>query len=378
MFGGVFFCFACHGVNTPHEDEANDSTSIDTAHEYPTPLELIPETDFNDQLCSKRYGIEQNGIWQYIPYCANFDISSAGSYPQVERLIFSIHSFDRPSAMYYQRMEQAAELHGHEEQTMIISPFFPSEEHLSIYHLDETHAYWGGGWPAGSVSSSSDEHPRPFVISSYAFLDQMVLDILQNIHLPNLQKIIFIGHSAGGQLVNRYAAGSKVDIQSPPIQYMVANPSSYVYLSSKRWNQDAAYTFSEPDQATIDTCSEYNEWRYGLDDLYSYMSSTGMQTLRENYHKRSVVVLIGGEDNDPDDSSLATGCAAMLQGSQRLERSYVYARHLEDEFGQNPHAFALLEGVGHSSRQVFLSQCGQLFLFDVPSTIPCDLSAYPH
>ena len=204
----------------------------------------------------------------------------------------------------------------------------------------------------------------------------MLSDILRNFDLPNLQKVIFIGHSAGGQMVNRYAAASLYEAAGTTIQYIVSNPSSYLYLSEKRLTENNDYEFETPDQNTLNQCPEYNEWRYGLDELYSYMTETGAQQLRENYRTRDVVVLIGGDDNDPNDSSLGISCSAMLQGPQRLARSIIYAHHLADEFGETPHPFAILEGVGHSSNQVFQAECGQFFLFDVDTDDPCDLSSY--
>ena len=48
---------------------------------------------------------------------------------------------------------------------------------------------------------------------------------------PNLKTVVVVGHSAGGQFVNRYAAGG-AGCPNPlvEVRYVIMNPSSYLYV----------------------------------------------------------------------------------------------------------------------------------------------------
>src|SRR5262249_51528255 len=57
---------------------------------------------------------------------------------------------------------------------------------------------------------------------------------------PNLKLIVVTGHSAGGQFTHRYAAATHVEKQIRiPMRYVVANPSTYLYLDETRLRASA-------------------------------------------------------------------------------------------------------------------------------------------
>ena len=58
-------------------------------------------------------------------------------------------------------------------------------------------------------------------------MDSLISHLLSN--FSNLQDIVLVGNSAGGQFVNRYAAGSDQE-GGGMIRYVVSAPSSYLYL----------------------------------------------------------------------------------------------------------------------------------------------------
>src|SRR5690606_19937597 len=116
--------------------------------------------------------------------------------------------------------------------------------------------YWSdSGWKYGGDSTSSKK------LSSFAVVDEMVRKLGDKKLFPNLTKITVVGHSAGGQFVQRYAAGGSAEgAVSVPLRYVVANPSSYMYLNGYRINASGQW-------ATPSGCSNYDEYRYGLQDL---------------------------------------------------------------------------------------------------------------
>ena len=92
-------------------------------------------------------------------------------------------------------------------------------------------------------------------------LDAIVEELGRPDRYPNLREVTIAGHSAGGQFVQRYAAGTRIE-QQPAIaalglrfRYVVANPSSYMYLFPR-----------EPDALT-GRCPRFDEYKFGLTDV---------------------------------------------------------------------------------------------------------------
>ena len=83
-------------------------------------------------------------------------------------------------------------------------------------------------------------------IGSYEAVDG-VLGQLGNVnHFPNLTKVVVTGHSAGGQYTHRFAAGSRAEDLLPHLQfrYIVANPSTFLYLGPERRVEGGALCLS--------------------------------------------------------------------------------------------------------------------------------------
>ncbi len=352
--------------------ETGESPQTDSAEiaqqESPYP-ELTPEIGLDQFICPKRFPISQEGESQMIPYCSNVDLSNPEEYPQVTRLVIVIHGSGSSAVLNYKRILAAAEQSESDSSTIFMAPQFVTEEHISDENLDGSHAFWTTGWASGSLSKSTEEHPRTIRISSYDYLDTMLAVLLEQFQLQNLTQVVIVGHSAGGQLVQRYAAASIYTPSTVPIKYIVTNPSSFLYFTERRWVTGSEYQFQEPLAEDINNCPTYNEWRYGLENLYSYMQPTGTSNLLNNYFSRDVVVLVGEDDNDPNNTTLSTTCSSMMQGSQRLERGIVYYHYLKEEH-QIESSFAIVPNVAHSSEQMFNSDCAQKYVFDV-STAHC-------
>ena len=77
------------------------------------------------------------------------------------------------------------------------------------------------------------------------------------------------GHSAGGQFANRFAAAHPAQ---PETRYIVANPSSYLYLDAQRREDLWLDKFSIPKS---DVCFNYNHYKYGTEILNAYMLARG-------------------------------------------------------------------------------------------------------
>jgi len=197
-------------------------------------------------------------------------------------------------------------------------------------------------------------------------MDKILLRLADSKAFPDIEEIVVAGHSAGGQFVNRYAAGGKAQSEARPDlswEYIVANASSYMYFSDERLVEGTTDTFAVPNSSN---CRNYNDYKYGLEDLNSYMASVGASKIKNNYENRDVTLLLGALDNNPNNSSLDKSCSANLQGSHRLDRGKTYFEHVQDEFGADildHHQLHVVPGVGHSGRGVFSSDAGLEHLF---------------
>lgn len=317
---------------------------------------------------AKKVVMNINGSTQKIPYFSNSQLDIRDS--NINQAIVVMHGTNRDADNYYANMLSATSMRPDEtDSTIIVAPQFLIEEDIEAFALDGEHLYWSsGGWTSGSNSQSNNTYPRPERLPSYAVLDTILLRLAQN--LPNLKMIVFTGHSAGGQLANRYSASTQiVDIICNQYQistkFIVANPSSYIYMDNKRRISGTLDQFEIP----CTSCDAYNEWKYGLEDLYTYPSNVGVDLIRNMFAKRRVVYLLGENDYNPNSSSLDVSCMAMLQGNHRLERGSIYISHLVNYYGESilkNHSIDTVPNVGHSSFYMYTSEIGLYHLFESP------------
>ena len=311
-----------------------------------------------------------NGSRLKIPYFSSHDLAKSNT--QIERAVVVIHGTERNADTYYASMMTAASMSGiNLNSTIILAPQFLLEEDINFHSLDNEHLYWSNdGWKSGSFSRIENTNPRSQRISSYAVLDTIMLRLANN--LPNLKSIIFTGFSAGGQLANRYSASTPVvDILCSKYQistkFVVGSPSSYLYLDNKRVVEGTKNQFAIPSTS----CIEYNEWKFGLGNLFNYPALSGAESIRNKLEKREVVYLLGENDNNPRSSSLDTTCEAMLQGKERLERGIIYFNYLKSYYGSkiiNFHSLYTVPNVAHDHYGIFISKIGLFHLFQSPPT----------
>ena len=131
-----------------------------------------------------------------------------------------------------------------------------------------TQLYWptAGEWSKGGQSSAAG---RAWCLSSFAVLDKLVGRLRGT--FANLRTVVVIGHSAGGQMAQRYAAASG----DSGLQFVVMNPGSYLYLSPERPTAGGGYAV--PAAAP----SDYDDYKYGLEDLEDvpYVEAVGASAL---------------------------------------------------------------------------------------------------
>ena len=310
-----------------------------------------------------------------IPYDSNQSLSSFSS--QVQRAVVLVPGSNRSSSHAYETLVLAATIADVNDGTsLLVAPQFLIEEDIDFHQLPVDRLFWSdSGWKQGNASLDTAQNPRPVRVSSFAVMDSILYRIA-SLH-PNLQSVVVAGHSAGGQFVNRFAAGSTVEqaLQAGfeiELRYVTANPSSYLYFNTQRVVPGTLDQFATPSASVVQSCPGYDEYKYGLQARNNYMSQVSSAQIVSQYAARHVTYLLGELDVDPD-PDLDTACAAMLQGSQRFERGEIYGNYLRHLFGaaSNEHRPVVVFGVGHDSRDMFTSSAGvaQLFGWENPVAV---------
>lgn len=274
-----------------------------------------------------------------VDYCGNGSVAVRSK--AIARVVIVVHGTSGNYCDYARYAMESASDAGVLGSTLVVAPHFPTYAETD----DESRLIWGSGWREGNTSNNEDGTR----VSSFEALDQLTAAVRKT--FGSSVPIRIIGHSAGGQFVQRYAEGSDAPID----RFVPANPSSYGYLTAQRW---AGGTVLAPAAG----CSGYNTWKYGLDGLNGYMRSAG--DVRARYAGHRVALLLGGADVLRD-SELDVSCEADAQGRNRLERGQVFFNHLRDQLGQLPagHSLSVVPGVGHDGRSMIRSAPARALLF---------------
>lgn len=264
----------------------------------------------------------------------------------IKTAIISLHGTLRNGEEYFTDMCNAVK--EKIESTLVVSPSFKRSDDQK----EEDEFFWGRRWyqkwKYGYIAQNDDH------LGSFDLMDQLIKKIANKETFPNLKRVILIGHSAGGQFVQRYATATKIrDEITPELRLVVSNPSSYFYLTNKRTkfiNND----FNEftPDKTE---CPDYDEYIYGTESgLPPYISKYSIEELKQNFKQNPVIYLMSEQDKSTDD--LDQSCGANLQGENRINRAYNFFQHIRNNYKDHLHNFMSISNIGHEHVDVFNSQ----------------------
>ena len=150
------------------------------------------------------YAISGDTLFQ--PYYRNISIDSVSE--NTRYAIISLHGDGRNADEHFNIITQAATNAGLEDSTVLLAPIYPFQEDIEQYNLGDDILYWPDiDWNAGDLSRNTQSNPRPFRISSFSTMDTIYHRLAAN--NPSLKRIVLTGHSAGSQMVVRYAAGGR-------------------------------------------------------------------------------------------------------------------------------------------------------------------------
>ncbi|KVT10627.1 hypothetical protein WT24_13905 [Burkholderia sp. MSMB1078WGS] len=288
-----------------------------------------------------------------LPVYADHPLDRAA--PDVTRVFIVIHGTLRNADAYYATGRKVVDKAGAlGAGTMVVAPQFLTRADVRAFSLPApTLAWTQEGWKGG------DPAREPGPISSFAALDALLAHFADRSLYPSLSTVVVIGHSAGAQLLQRYAVtgreGDALARAGVAVRYVVANPSSYLYFDDERPNADAL---------AGGACPRATEWKYGLKSAPPYVASQDVRDLETRYVARHVVYLLGQADTNPYTHFIDRSCAAMAQGPYRLARGLAYFDYLKkrhpDDLAQQ---VVEVPGVGHDGLGMFTSACGLAVLF---------------
>lgn len=276
--------------------------------------------------------------------------------PDIRRAIVVIHGADGGAESYFRTMTRAAAMAGKAAETLVIAPHFVEQRDGTIprgqlvWHRPDD-------WRAGDLSMR-EVTPR---VSSFAVVDRIVARLADGQAFPNLSSIVLAGHSAGAQFVQRYAvAGPHDPAVAGRIRYVVANPSSLLYLDARRPDPAQPGSFRVPANPRCET----NRFKYGFEQANAYFQRESPAVMTERYRARRVIYLAGERDTDPQHKMLDRNCGAMAQGATRYARVTSFMAYMDAFYAPHAHRLMSVPSVGHSARGMFQSTAGLSVLFE--------------
>lgn len=291
----------------------------------------------------------------------------------ITRALIMVHGTNRNADRYFMSALSSTFLANAIGTTEVIAPWIRSNERGCTDKLGDNEVSYscgGDSWRSGGNAVNFPE------ITSFDFVDAILKKLADKKNFPNLKAIVVAGHSAGGQFVNRYEMANKVhDTLGVPVQYVVANPSSYAWPDSTRpmpvddampdnakaaWNSEAVHTkfsFGPYTPAAGDTraqsCAQtYDNWPYGIAKRDTgYTKGMSDDQLKKQLVSRPTTYLLGQVDVLPL-GGFDSGCAAMAQGATRRARGEAFVKFINEKLGGTSKAIIIPE-CGHNDRCIY-------------------------
>ncbi len=314
----------------------------------------------------------------------------------VEMIWIVIHGSGRNADDYFCSALAAAEMQNQWKDVWVVVPRFfeDKDKPPKDYLFWETNPDDGDGtwrYGANSVNGGSRMNATNSTvkgISSYTALDKLI-EHLWMLKLPNLKQIAVAGHSSGGQYVHRWSLLTQMwtDEYGDKMKSIVANPSSYIYITPKRWMKKSQQ-WELPSASILKDCPNYNKWEWGLDDggmlqvpyRDDVFRSKSKADVIESFGQRRVIYLSGSLDRCPGEKlmkchshGIETTCMDELQGENRFVRGLLYQKSLvqlslDQRGGWKKHERFIVNGVGHDHSLMWTAEAGINAIFSEVGT----------
>lgn len=286
--------------------------------------------------------------------------------PEIRHAVIVIHGVLRNSGTYFDRMLNAVTLSDLQRETLIVAPGIKIKE-----EAESDEYFWSSnGWSRGDLAQNGRDETK---VSSFDVVDRLLAIVADRAKFPALQTVAIIGHSAGGQFVNRYTSAANLPLDSEiDFRFIVLNPSSYMYPDERRLSEGKVLGADDLSKKF----ANYNHYRYGTEKLNTAMRRVGVERLRQQLFTRKCYYFAGTDDTKS--SRLDTAPGAMVQGLHRFARFCSYrdfvAAHDDPRWQENSQ-FNAIDGVGHHSGHMFAADQVRNALFRKAENAPEPWSA---
>jgi pimeloyl-ACP methyl ester carboxylesterase len=284
--------------------------------------------------------------------------------PAITRALIMVHGAGRNADHYFETSMAAGFLAGALDNTIIIAPHFIAGNDKPA----SNEVMWperGENWRSGGAS------PTNPMLTSFGFLDTLVLRLADKKTFPNLTRIVIAGHSAGGQVATRYEMANRVHgTPGVSISYVVANPSTYAWPAAVRplptGDADPTDAYKESLGKSGDSlhtnftfgafdttkAPNYDRWPAGLEDRKTgYTVGLSDDQLKKQLAARPTTYLLGQVDVLPL-GGFDSSPSAMAQGPTRRARGEAFFKYITQTLGAKQTAIIVPE-CGHNDRCIF-------------------------
>lgn len=304
----------------------------------------------------------------------------------VTRAFVFVHGINRDADNHFRTALAAAFLANTLNDTIIVVPRFASNNSAPGNGGGNCHdtlaadeANWVCDTQRADTWRSGGDEVGAGGMSSFDFMDEILLRLARKDVFPNLKSIVVAGHSAGGQYVIRYEMLNQVHERlRVSVLYVVANPSSYAYVDDLRPTVGAfspagmgaagvAVSSSASSQppfvpfADAKNCTGYDTWPYGLKERPRYGSELTSEQITKQLVTRPVTYLLGEADVLPL-GVFDVSCPAMAQGPTRLGRGLAFSRYVNETLHAH-HAAVVVPFCSHSQRCMFTADVALPLIF---------------
>ncbi len=303
--------------------------------------------------------------------------------PPPTHALIAMHGHPRDANKTFDAAVTAARGANRLNDTLIVAPLFqvPASEARKCKTEGVPAARHGDlvwtceSWLEGGVASNDEQ------FSSFDALDAIVAEVVKR--WPSLKTITVAGFSAGAQMVQHYIAFA-ADDAGVTLRYVVADPGTWLYFDRERpqplqagriadWSVCSASDATQCSfgfSAGPSDCADFNQWKYGTDEMPAYLKRSAAQA-RLHYILADIQYLEGeldsGEAKGTYYGILDKSCAAEAQGPYRLQRGVAYAAY--DRAMLSPskaRVVTLVPGCAHDVSCVFPSEAARAALFGSP------------
>ncbi|MGA8400025.1 MAG: hypothetical protein WB697_09050, partial [Stellaceae bacterium] len=130
--------------------------------------------------------------------------------PDIRRAVIVVHGYNRNAADYARNMMAL----GPPADTLVVAPQFLAPEDIAAHQLPDSVLRWDlENWEDGNPALG------PTALSAFDGFDAILAKLTDRTIFPNLSRIVLAGFSAGGQVVQRYAAVGKGE-NAIPFRYV--------------------------------------------------------------------------------------------------------------------------------------------------------------